>query len=147
MEHPVASFLNTAGAEPDPLADPLSTARWWASVQPLLEPLPFGFHGKPSFTMALCEDLRGLRAALVQMAAGEPATIRAPVAAHQAIHFPLLHSAAVLKQAGQLDRLRQCALEACSAYFLDQTKNGSKRWCSLRCMERARAPRRRTIGA
>ena len=45
--------------------------------------------------------------------------------------------------AADLRRLRRCADEHCTAYFWDTTKNRSRRWCRLACMERVRAPRRR----
>jgi predicted RNA-binding Zn ribbon-like protein len=41
-------------------------------------------------------------------------------------------------------RLRRCAAEACERWFIDTSKNGRRRWCSMeRCGNRAKAARHR----
>jgi predicted RNA-binding Zn ribbon-like protein len=41
-------------------------------------------------------------------------------------------------------RLRRCAAEACDRWFIDTSKNGRRRWCSMeRCGNRAKAARHR----
>ncbi|HYA44396.1 MAG TPA: ABATE domain-containing protein [Acidimicrobiales bacterium] len=47
---------------------------------------------------------------------------RAPV-------FPVVHSAVLLLTAGPVRRVRQC--QSCRFMFLDQSKNASRRWCSM----------------
>jgi len=37
---------------------------------------------------------------------------------------------------GQSDRMRVCAAEDCSSLPIDQSRNGSKRFCSVRCGNR-----------
>jgi predicted RNA-binding Zn ribbon-like protein len=145
MDSVVVALLNTTIEQPDPLADPLGTARWWASVLPTLSTAVPGIQVKPRFTMETSADLRRLREAVARLAAGEKVTYAGGSPGSEAIRFPILSEAAALYREGRLSRVRRCAFEGCSAYFLDRTKNGSKRWCGLRCMERARAPRRRTI--
>ncbi|MFB9184469.1 CGNR zinc finger domain-containing protein [Dactylosporangium sucinum] len=39
----------------------------------------------------------------------------------------------------QTHRLGRCAADACDAYFLDATKNTSRRFCSLACQNRAKS--------
>lgn len=43
---------------------------------------------------------------------------------------PLMLAASDLLASPQLDRLRQCGNHPCGWLFLDQSKNGSRRWCS-----------------
>jgi len=42
---------------------------------------------------------------------------------------PIVHSAVELLTRGPLDRIKQCA--GCSYLFLDESKNRSRRWCSM----------------
>jgi predicted RNA-binding Zn ribbon-like protein len=147
MEHLVVSFLNTALEAPDRLATPMGTAQWWASVRPALPANTLVIHSKPRFTMELSEELRILRAHFASFALGQPTSYRMErsIPGADGVFFPLLQQAAQMYETGQLQRIKQCGEQGCRRYFLDETKNGSKRWCTLRCMERARAPRRRTI--
>jgi predicted RNA-binding Zn ribbon-like protein len=147
MEHLVVSFLNTSLEQPDRLATPMGAAQWWASVQPVLPMDSAIIHGKPRFTMDLAAELRALRAHVVALAGGGQAAYQlGEVPGAAAVFFPLLQALGTLHASGGLGRVKRCGEQACRRYFLDQTKNRSKRWCALRCMERARAPRRRRIG-
>lgn len=141
MDHLVVALLNTGREHPDPLEAPLGTARWWAGLNVALPAL------KPRFDAALSQALRSLRAAAQNYASGDrapsPVTFRGD--SSDAILFEVAHAIRRAADDGTLHRLRQCTGRACGRYFMDETKNGSRRWCSLRCMERARAPRRRTI--
>jgi predicted RNA-binding Zn ribbon-like protein len=146
MEHLLVSFLNTGADQPDPLATPMGTARWWASVQGALPVNALVVHGKPRFTMELVEELQSIRAHVAALAAGDRLSYQMrSLPGGEGVLFPLLQAAGELYRTGGLRRIKQCSEQACRRYFLDETKNGSKRWCALRCMERARAPRRRTI--
>lgn len=146
MDRLVVSLLNTAADVPDPLETPLGTARWWAAAQGAAPALPLP-ERKPRFDAALSSALRALRASLASRIAGEgtelPLAFRAD--ASDAILFTLTHAACSAIAGESIRRVRRCSGRACARYFLDRTKNGSRRWCSLRCMERARAPRRRTL--
>jgi len=146
MDQLVVSLLNTGRQEPDPLQTPLGAARWWASVQPEAQRLPPAMAVKPRFDVRLVEPLRALRDALTAALAGQPAPpVFTGSTATDAVLFPIAYAAASLLAAGRTEHIKACAHGPCGLLFLDQTKNGSRRWCSLRCMERARAPRRRTI--
>lgn len=132
--------MNTAREVPDPLESPLGAARWWAAAGIALE-------AKPRFDPALAAALRRLRSAIERGVSGAPCPLPAEFRgdASDAILFEALHAARCAAADGRLRKVRVCAGQGCARYFLDETKNGSRRWCSLRCMERARSPRRRTI--
>jgi len=60
----------------------------------------------------------------------EPADLLVPIA--EAVADLLCHA--------DLGRVRRCAHPACVLYFLDVTKNGTRRWCDMRtCGNRANA--------
>jgi predicted RNA-binding Zn ribbon-like protein len=63
---------------------------------------------------------------------------------------PIAEAAADLLCQADLGRIRRCAHPACVLYFLDGTKNGTRRWCDMRtCGNRANAAayyRRRRAG-
>ena len=53
---------------------------------------------------------------------------------------PIAEAAADLLCHAELRRIRRCAHPACVLYFLDGTKNGTRRWCDMRtCGNRANA--------
>jgi predicted RNA-binding Zn ribbon-like protein len=53
---------------------------------------------------------------------------------------PIAEAAADLLCHADLSRIRRCAHPACILYFLDGTKNGTRRWCDMRsCGNRANA--------
>lgn len=58
------------------------------------------------------------------------------------ILWPVVKSAADLLMSDDLARLRECAGRDCSRLFLDQSRNGSRRWCSMEgCGNRAKVRR------
>jgi predicted RNA-binding Zn ribbon-like protein len=46
--------------------------------------------------------------------------------------WPVAWAAAALLTSGELDRLRECAGSSCGWLFLDQSRNGSRRWCDMK---------------
>ena len=55
---------------------------------------------------------------------------------------PALWSAGDLLTGPQLARVRECANDKCLWLFLDESKNGTRRWCSMSaCGNRAKAHR------
>ena len=55
---------------------------------------------------------------------------------------PVLWSAADLLVGPQLTKLRECSNDKCLWLFLDDSKNGTRRWCSMQaCGNRAKAHR------
>jgi len=55
---------------------------------------------------------------------------------------PVLWSAADLLVGPQIAKLRECSNEKCLWLFLDDSKNGTRRWCSMQaCGNRAKAHR------
>jgi predicted RNA-binding Zn ribbon-like protein len=59
------------------------------------------------------------------------------------VWWPVARSAVELAVAGPLQRVKQCPLpDGCAWLFLDTTKNGSRRWCSMaECGGQAKARR------
>ena len=45
--------------------------------------------------------------------------------------WPVVRSAADLLISGELDRVRECAASDCSWLFFDESRNRSRRWCSM----------------
>jgi hypothetical protein len=162
------AFLNAKAA----FGDPAGAAQWWGGVhRDAADALPLQAGSKPRFDLALTEELRALQAAAAQaldaVSQGrEPpesslATISRALArgtlgldgSRPALTYSvpdgagsvLLPLAYVISNllASDLRRLQRCGDESCAAYFWDSTKNRSRRWCRLACMERVRAPRRR----
>ena len=59
--------------------------------------------------------------------------------------WPIVRSAAELLVSGELDRLRECAASDCGWLFFDESRNRSRRWCSMQtCGNRAKVDRFRT---
>lgn len=68
--------------------------------------------------------------------------VEAPAAKVGVLLAPVLWSAADLLVGRQLARVRQCANPACGWLFLDDSKSGNRRWCSMSaCGNRAKAHR------
>lgn len=61
-----------------------------------------------------------------------------------AVLTPIALSAFDFAASARPDRLRHCAAEGCQRWFLDTSKSGRRRWCSMeRCGNRAKAERYR----
>lgn len=67
---------------------------------------------------------------------------RPPITTLQAIFNACTRSAIALLTSGALSRLRRCAADDCDYFFLDESKNSSRRWCDMsECGSRAKAKR------
>jgi predicted RNA-binding Zn ribbon-like protein len=58
---------------------------------------------------------------------------------------PIALSALQLFTESDWQRLHKCKNDRCSLFFYDTTKSGTRHWCSLGCMNRARATHRRQL--
>ena len=56
--------------------------------------------------------------------------------------LPIALSARDLLAGRDLRRLRRCGNRRCVLLFYDGTKSATRRWCSVRCMDRARSSAR-----
>ncbi len=62
-----------------------------------------------------------------------------------ALLTPVAHAAMLLLEHVDLRRLRRCAAEDCRVWFVDTSKGGRRRWCSMAtCGNRAKAARYRS---
>jgi predicted RNA-binding Zn ribbon-like protein len=60
-------------------------------------------------------------------------------------YWPVVRSAAEMLTSGELDRVRECAAHDCGWLFFDESRNRSRRWCSMQtCGNRAKVDRFRT---
>ena len=67
-----------------------------------------------------------------------------PLALERAI-WPIVRSAAELLVSGEIGRIRECAASDCGWLFFDESRNRSRRWCSMQtCGNRAKVDRFRT---
>ncbi|HEV2261629.1 MAG TPA: CGNR zinc finger domain-containing protein [Candidatus Rubrimentiphilum sp.] len=149
-----------------------AAAAWWASAQRAsLDLIPLAAGCKPRFNAALAAELQSLSLAAERLVDAIRGGAPVPADALETLNnvlarahptlvadrsrlglavtdgtdvvlVPAAYAIATLTQS-DLRRLKRCRLSGCSTYFWDTTKNRSRRWCSLRCMERERAPRRR----
>jgi predicted RNA-binding Zn ribbon-like protein len=93
------------------------------------------------------DDLAALNAALTAAPARQRVRhggwdIGTPVLLAGTLLAPTLWSAADLLVGNQLARVRQCANPECGWLFLDNSKSGNRRWCSMSaCGNRAKAHR------
>jgi predicted RNA-binding Zn ribbon-like protein len=93
---------------------------------------------------ALSQALAATPARTTLVAAESGIAWRAPLAAPtaSALLTPILWSAGDLLVSRRLDRVRQCANPQCLWLFLDDSKSGNRRWCSMSaCGNRAKAHR------
>ena len=77
----------------------------------------------------------------------DPASVVRAVARHSesgaaSLLYPIARAAVALLTERDLSRLHRCGNERCVLLFYDTTKSGTRRWCSLGCMNRARSLRR-----
>jgi predicted RNA-binding Zn ribbon-like protein len=92
-------------------------------------------------------DVAALKAALAEAPARRLVgpggwEIEAPGATVGVLLAPVLWSAADLLVGRQLLRVRSCANPSCGWLFLDDSKSGNRRWCSMTaCGNRAKAHR------
>ncbi|MGH7913486.1 MAG: CGNR zinc finger domain-containing protein [Candidatus Binataceae bacterium] len=86
------------------------------------------------------------RRALQRIGAGFGWRVEGPrMATASALLTPMLWSAGDLLTGTLLGRVRECANDKCLWLFLDESKNGTRRWCSMKaCGNRAKAHRHYT---
>ena len=83
----------------------------------------------------VAEDGRNVSGRFAWAWADAPLSLEMPL-------WPVARSAAELLTSSDLSALRVCASETCAWLFLDTSRNGSRRWCSMRtCGNRAKARR------
>jgi predicted RNA-binding Zn ribbon-like protein len=110
------------------------------------------FHAAASGNAPTDDDLSALNRALKETPArsalqrigagfGWRVEVRRPATASTLL-APALWSAGDLLTGPQLARVRECANDKCLWLFLDESKNGTRRWCSMSaCGNRAKAHR------
>jgi predicted RNA-binding Zn ribbon-like protein len=131
-------------------AHPADVARVYGEVIETRETIYRLLHAVATGAVPAGEDLRQLNRALTEAAprayldralrrVGWRIDVR-PTAA--SLLAPVLWSAADILVGPDCGRIRQCANHSCLWLFLDDSKNGTRRWCSMQaCGNRAKAHR------
>jgi predicted RNA-binding Zn ribbon-like protein len=132
-------------------AHPLATDLAFAAAVGLRETLHRIFAAIAEGTMAAPADLAAFNAALAAAAERSRMTlfddayvweVALPGRTAVGLLSPVLWSAADLLAGPRRGRVRQCANPLCRWLFLDETKGGNRRWCSMTaCGNRAKAHR------
>ncbi|KWH02657.1 hypothetical protein WT59_28500 [Burkholderia territorii] len=135
------SQVKKAGGEPAMLAHALA----------LREALYRLFHAQAERREPQADDLALLggflaeaapRVALARIDGGYAWRIRGADATLPTLLSPVLWSATDLLGSARLAKVKRCANDACQWLFIDDSKNGSRRWCSMSsCGNRAKAYR------
>lgn len=162
--HEFTDLLNWGTSAASVLAGGAASRKEWARLAPgdgaslfrdaitLRETLYRIFHATAGGGAAADEDLAALNRALKETPArGSLQRVGAGFgwrvggtrrAAAAALLSPVLWSAGDLLTGPQLARVRECANDKCLWLFLDESKNGARRWCSMKaCGNRAKAHR------
>jgi predicted RNA-binding Zn ribbon-like protein len=143
-------LLRWAGAAerlPSALVKRLDQATIFSEAIRLRETIFRCFAATASRHAAANEDLAALNAALAEAPARQRVRsggwdIGTPEPSAALLLAPALWSAADLLVGHQLGRVRQCTNPACGWLFLDNSKSGNRRWCSMSaCGNRAKAHR------
>lgn len=129
--------------------DPEAAQRLLGHVLDLRETIHRLFVARATGTRAASPDLAMLNAALAQAPAraalaadSQGWTVPAGAMSAPWLLAPVLWSAADLLLRGDAARIRQCANEKCRWVFVDASKAGSRRWCTMNsCGNRAKAQR------
>jgi predicted RNA-binding Zn ribbon-like protein len=143
----LADWLFHSGAVPAQVME--SVAEWPENA---LEQLHYDALQLRSILRALCEELGNsghLSTALISTLNGylhapapglkleqktdgqfDLSTDWSQVDAHQVL-YPIAKAAAETLSSDNLGRLRKCASDQCILWFLDTSKNGQRRWCSM----------------
>ena len=155
----IAGWLSSANALPQATAEGLpklfgaarsDTAKVWANAIALRETIYRLLHMTAAKLPLAPDDLKHLNEALAETPArsslaykemGIGWTIEIKPSA-SGILAPILWSAADLLAGPDSKRVRECANPQCLWLFLDESKNGTRRWCSMQaCGNRAKAHR------
>ena len=157
----------------DLLKAPGDFTRWWAEAQDAHPDFLHSSPHQISFDDNAIRDLKALRAdlrrgfdALAQdpkqladvlnralasihprievSTSGELTLQYVPSSSFNAISHQIVLSAMDLIGRGGLPRVHACSSFDCNLFFCDLTKSGTRKWCSTRCFDRARAKERRT---
>ena len=137
--------LITSATKPEPMELPRAL-----EARELLYNVFFAMaHGRPLAVRDL-EQLSGLAATAygagtLTRAADGTTTWRWPPTEISSVRHVVVTSAVELLGSDRVERLKQCPGEQCGWFFLDSTKRGNRRWCSMsECGQEAKTARRRS---
>jgi predicted RNA-binding Zn ribbon-like protein len=111
----------------------------------LLRPHPVRNRLRPSLDVLNEELQRALSTAVLERSAGGVFRLAWPRGTElDRVLWPVAHSAAEILSSGAHGRIHECEGDGCGWLFLDTSKAGRRRWCSMAvCGNRAKAQRHR----
>jgi predicted RNA-binding Zn ribbon-like protein len=144
---PAEAAALAAGAERDPAQAALVHSRAIELREALFEllrpPRRTGRH-TAALTVVNEELQRALAGAELTPTTGRYRLTPRPATGLDRIFWPITRSAAELLTSADIDRVRECDGRGCGWMFLDTSKAGRRRWCSMAiCGNRAKARRHR----
>ena len=100
-----------------------------------------GWPVDPTFVAELNEHLEGFKThlSIESVDGGLKLHTRLSDQGPEQLLYPIFKDIAEFMVSDQLAKIRQCASETCDLYFINQSRNGRRRWCSMAtCGNRAK---------
>lgn len=100
-----------------------------------------GWPMDPSFISELNTHLEGFKTYLKMVPSGDGMVLKAEPESQgpEQLLYPILKDIAEFLVSDQVAKIRQCASDNCDLYFVNTSRNGRRRWCSMStCGNRAK---------
>jgi predicted RNA-binding Zn ribbon-like protein len=100
-----------------------------------------GWPVDPSFVSDVNERLAGFTTRLEIVSADEGYAVKTVLVEEgpERLIYPILKDIAEFMASDQLTKVRKCASDSCDLFFINQSRNGRRRWCSMStCGNRAK---------
>ncbi|MEH6402617.1 MAG: CGNR zinc finger domain-containing protein [Sneathiella sp.] len=100
-----------------------------------------GWPMDPSFMSELNDHLQGFKTYLKMSPSDKGMELKTEAAEHgpEQLLYPILKDIAEFLVSDQVEKIRQCASDNCDLYFINTSRNGRRRWCSMStCGNRAK---------
>ncbi|MBL4739894.1 MAG: CGNR zinc finger domain-containing protein [Sneathiella sp.] len=100
-----------------------------------------GWPMDPSFVSDLNDHLEGFRTYLKIVPVDDGVELKTEAAEQgpEQLLYPILKDIAEFLVSDQVTKIRQCASDNCDLYFVNSSRNGRRRWCSMStCGNRAK---------
>ncbi len=100
-----------------------------------------GWPVDPSFAAELNDHLEGFKTHLKIEAVDGEMTLKTQLSEQgpEQLLYPIFKDIAEFMVSDQIEKVRQCASDTCDLFFVNQSRNGRRRWCSMStCGNRAK---------
>ncbi|WP_169569603.1 CGNR zinc finger domain-containing protein [Sneathiella limimaris] len=112
-----------------------------AKFRQALEQLSTGWPMDPMFVSEINDQLAGYKTQIRLEPAEEGYSLQTYLTDEgpEQLTYPILKDIAGFLASDQTDKIRQCAADDCQLYFINTSRNGRRRWCSMStCGNRAK---------